>query len=193
LITALSLASEEEAANDARATNAAAGDQQLLLLEVQPAVQDLSALEGLHGDGGGEGAVTPERVLLVPDPGSGGEGLSDATGAPPAPPGPPDAAPIEGWATHYGEAYNGQRMGCQGAGLYSSDDPTIVAVSPERYAEWPCGQQLHVSGPAGSIVVTRQDSCPGCGANVLDLSEEGNRRVCGIPEHTCRVIIEVMR
>jgi hypothetical protein len=39
-------------------------------------------------------------------------------------------------------------------------------------------------------VVERQDACPGCGANVLDLSEAGNELVCGIPPHTCRVTIE---
>mgnify|MGYP001579982932 CR=1 FL=1 len=98
---------------------------------------------------------------------------------------------IEGYATHYGESYNGQRMGCSGA-PYRSEDPTILAVGPGRYAAWPCGTRLLVTGPVGEIVVTRQDSCPGCAPNVLDLSERGNELVCGAPPHTCRVTIRVL-
>lgn len=97
--------------------------------------------------------------------------------------------PIHGFATHYGESYNGQPLGC-GTGDYRSDNPEIAAVSPARYAEWPCGTRLRVCGPAGCAVVTRHDACPGCGPNVIDLSESANRLVCGVPEHTCEVTIE---
>jgi expansin (peptidoglycan-binding protein) len=100
------------------------------------------------------------------------------------------AQEINGTATHYGESYNGLRMGC--GGVYSSNDPTIAAVGPARYAEWPCGTTLEISGPDGSIIVQRTDSCPGCSATMVDLSESGNAAVCGSPPHTCRVTIRVL-
>lgn len=94
-----------------------------------------------------------------------------------------------GRATHYGVSYHGQRMGCPGAGRYSTYDPTIIAVPPSRYAQWPCGTALVVSGPGGTIIGTRQDACPGCDAAgvIVDLSEEGHRRVCGVG--TCWVTV----
>ena len=98
---------------------------------------------------------------------------------------------INGTATHYGYSYHGQRMGC--GGIYSSYDETIVAVSPSRYAEWPCGTELQVIGPAGTIIVTRQDSCPGCSRNMIDISEAGSIAVCGGRPHTCRVEISVVK
>lgn len=103
-------------------------------------------------------------------------------------PATPTAIVIQGTATHYGSSYNGSPLGC--GGTYWGSDPTIVAVGPSRYSEWPCGSQLTVSGPAGSLTVTRQDSCPGCSANMIDLSEAANEAVCGAPAHTCSVSIE---
>ena len=97
---------------------------------------------------------------------------------------------ISGHATSYGTAYNGHSMGC--GGVYSSTDITIMAVSPARYREWPCGTRVEVCGPAGCIVVTRQDACPGCYATLVDLSEAGNAAVCGSPPHTCRVTLQVV-
>ena len=100
-------------------------------------------------------------------------------------------------ATHYCRgyadcSYAGQPLGC-GNGVYDPYDPTIVAVGPSRYAEWPCGTKLRVcaretfpslqGGPflggyqelvvpgMWCINVARQDSCPGCGHYLLDLSE----------------------
>lgn len=99
---------------------------------------------------------------------------------------------IAGHATHYGPSYNGQPMGCPGAGFYSSADPTIAAVGPARYAQWPCGTQLRLCGPAGCATVTRRDACPGCAPNVVDLSEAANSLVCGAPPHTCDITIEVL-
>lgn len=99
-------------------------------------------------------------------------------------------AVISGHATSYGPAYNGQSMGC--GGVYSSNDVSIMAVSPARYREWPCGTRVQVCGPAGCIVVTRQDACPGCYANLVDLSEAGNASVCGSPPHTCRVTLQLV-
>jgi len=103
----------------------------------------------------------------------------------------PVSTPIHGWATHYGESFNGSVLGC-GSGYYDSNDRSIVAVGPSRYDEWPCGTPLRVCGPAGCITATRQDSCPGCSENVLDLSEAGNELVCGAPPHTCRATIQVL-
>ena len=97
-------------------------------------------------------------------------------------------------ATHYGESYEGLRMGCPGAGVYRGSDPGIVAVSPSRYSEWPCGQRLLVVGPRGSIYVTRQDACPGCDKHgwpeMIDLSEAGHAIVCG--RGTCVVEVTVL-
>lgn len=120
-----------------------------------------------------------------------------ALGAPGAPaPNPsvsaPGAAAIQGYATHYGPSYNGSPLGCAGYGVYRSGDPTIVAVGPARYREWPCGTLLRLCGPAGCAVVVRKDSCPGCGPYLLDLSEAANTAVCGSTPHTCRVSIEVL-
>jgi hypothetical protein len=97
---------------------------------------------------------------------------------------------VSGHATSYGVSYNGQPMGC--GGVYSSNDITIMAVSPTRYREWPCGTRVQVCGPAGCIVVIRQDACPGCYANLVDLSEAGNAAVCGSPPHTCRVTLQLV-
>ncbi|HWO73125.1 MAG TPA: hypothetical protein VNN21_06165 [Dehalococcoidia bacterium] len=104
----------------------------------------------------------------------------------------PVSAALRGWATHYGESFAGQPLGC-GYGPYYPWDASIVAVGPSRYREWPCGTLLQVCGPAGCIVAVRQDSCPGCASNVVDLSEAGNELVCGSPPHTCRVTIQRLR
>lgn len=106
---------------------------------------------------------------------------------------PPQPAPesgIEGIATAYGPSYNGLPLGC-GGGVYSSDDTSIVAVGPARYQKWPCGTSIRVCGAAGCIEGVRRDSCPGCGANHVDLSEAGLITVCGF-YGTCSVEIEVL-
>lgn len=105
----------------------------------------------------------------------------------------PELLPVgpqsRGWATHYGESFAGGVLAC-GSGYYQPSNATILAVGPSRDADWPCGTLLRVCGPVGCAVVERQDACPGCSANVLDLSEAGNELVCGIPPHTCRVTME---
>lgn len=162
------------------------------------AVADGEALSDSAGEGDGVTDAVP-----TPSPGSNADGPApDATVVPPAPdatlPEPARAsAAIAGFATHYGGGpawgdvanYNGQTLGC--GGIYRSEDPTIVAVSPYRAGEWPCGTQLYVCGPVGCVTVTRQDACPGCSANVLDLSESAHQLVCGVG--TCRVTIERVR
>jgi ribosomal protein S27AE len=103
----------------------------------------------------------------------------------------PSTPIVKGWATHYGESYHGGVLGC-GTGLYDTEDTDIVAVGPARYAEWPCGARLRVCGPAGCVIATRQDACPGCGSGVVDLSEAGNRLVCGDPPHTCGATVQLI-
>jgi hypothetical protein len=91
--------------------------------------------------------------------------------------------------THYGESFNGNMMGCGGA-HYSSDNGGIVAVGAERSQQWPCGTVLRVCGPGGCMIGVRQDSCPGCDAYHLDLSEEGLSLVCGPGSGVCRASVE---
>lgn len=94
---------------------------------------------------------------------------------------------IHGRATHYGWSYHGQRMA--NGQPYSSYDPSIVAVGPARYAQWPLGTVLEISGPAGVIETVVQDRCPGCSATMVDLSEAGSSAVCGGSPMTCSVSI----
>jgi hypothetical protein len=130
--------------------------------------------------------------VLSPIPAS-----ADLLKAEPAPEPEPVAEPlpttpiISGWATHYGESYQDGVLGC-GTGYYDTDNPDIIAVGPSRYAEWPCGTKLRVCGPAGCITATRHDACPGCSPVVLDLSEAGNKQVCGDPPYTCRATIQLI-
>ena len=98
---------------------------------------------------------------------------------------------IEGTASHYGESYNGQPLGC-GGGDYHSRDPRIIAVAPARHVQWPCGTTLRVCGSAGCVDGIRVDACPGCGANQVDLSEAGIAEVCGAGTGRCSVTIEEM-
>lgn len=98
---------------------------------------------------------------------------------------------IDGWSTHYGESYNGGTLGC-GTGYYSSNNPDIVAVSPYRYQEWPCGTVFEICGEGGCIFATRHDACPGCGANHLDLSESGSQAVCGYIA-SCKIRFKIVR
>jgi hypothetical protein len=99
--------------------------------------------------------------------------------------------PTQSLVTHYGESYNGQTLGC-GTGLYSSDNPTIVAVSPAREGEMPCGTQLQICGAGGCIIALRQDSCPGCSASLFDLSESAFAAVCGAPSGVCSATVGVV-
>lgn len=110
-----------------------------------------------------------------------------ATVIPPIP--TPESEGIYGRVTHYGESYNGQPLGC-GTGTYDSGDPSIIAVGPAQYRDWPCGTVLVLRGPAGELRGVRQDACPGCGVNHLDLSEAGIAQVCGKGAGTCAVTIE---
>jgi len=120
-------------------------------------------------------------------------GRADESNDAPVPPQfVPQTPPAGGYATHYGSQYNGQPLGC-GAGLYASDDPSIVAVGPANFRDWSCGAVMRICGPAGCLIAVRQDSCPGCTTNVVDLSESGLELVCGYSASACRVTIEAGR
>ena len=119
-----------------------------------------------------------------PELGSAEQGGDSPTGAGSA----PAEGLIHGRVTHYGESYNGQPLGC-GTGDYSSGDVSIVAVAPARYSAWPCGQLLRVCGVSGCIDAVRQDACPGCAADQLDLAEAGIAQVCGEGAGACEVTI----
>lgn len=102
----------------------------------------------------------------------------------------PTLGPVRtGRATRYGDSlFIGKPLGC--GGVYRSGDPSILAVPVSRYREWACGTPLLVTGPYGSLVGRRQDSCPGCDAYgiLLDMADAGHRIVCG--SGTCMVTVQ---
>jgi hypothetical protein len=100
----------------------------------------------------------------------------------------PISAVDQAWVTHYGERFNGRTLGCE-TGTYSSDDASIVAVSYERNKEWGCGTILKICGPGGCLVAERVDTCPGCGADHVDLSEQGLEVVCGPGAGVCQASV----
>lgn len=143
-------------------------------------------LKGGHAPGGlqqAEGLYVPSTVEPTHE-------AVDALPTVQAPTSPLEGGWIDGKATHYGESYNGQPLGC-GTGAYQSSNPSIVAVAPTRDREWPCGTVLEVCGLAQCVHVTRHDSCPGCGHNHIDLSESGILAACGVIA-TCEVTIRVL-
>ena len=104
----------------------------------------------------------------------------------------PATDPMPSLVTHYGEAFNGNVLGC-GTGYYSSDNPTIVAVSPALYAQIPCGTLLQICGDGGCIVAQRQDACPGCSPVLFDLSEAAFAAVCGVPSGVCAANVSILQ
>jgi hypothetical protein len=108
---------------------------------------------------------------------------------------PDPSAAVDVWATHYGESYEGQRFGCPGITLpagsdafYHSADPNILAVSVDQNEEWRCGDKFEICGLTRCIRVYRVDSC-NCAPRVINLSEAGSLRVCGVIA-TCTVTIK---
>lgn len=91
-------------------------------------------------------------------------------------------------ATYYHPSLTGNNLGCTQphGGKYWPWDDSIAAIGPSNYANYPCGTRIIVHGPAGSHIVTRRDSCPGCGHNHIDLSEAAIQLVCG-GTYSCKV------
>jgi hypothetical protein len=132
------------------------------------------------------------------------------TPVPPTPtPPPPTATPeqqaaveppaggelVLGTITPYADSLTGNTLGCNGYGAYEPENPTIIAVSPDRYEEWPCGTTLGICGVdadtgviTSCVVGVRQDSCPGCTANHLDVSRAIFEIICG-SANRCPVVI----
>lgn len=94
-------------------------------------------------------------------------------------------------ATYYHPSLHGNQMGCFRGDTYNRYDADIAAVSPTISYHYPCGATIIVSGPQGTIQVTRRDICPGCRANHIDLSEAAFEQVCGpLSRGRCRVTFE---
>ena len=92
--------------------------------------------------------------------------------------------------TPYDDGLAGNPLGC--GGTYDPSDPTVIAVSLPLAADFPCGSHIAIWGPAGQIVGVRQDTCPGCGANHLDLSRAAFNAVCGPAASSCEVVFRAL-
>ncbi|HWO72572.1 MAG TPA: hypothetical protein VNN21_03350 [Dehalococcoidia bacterium] len=104
----------------------------------------------------------------------------------------PSGRPVDVYVTHYGESYNGHGLGCDDT-VYSSFDPTIVAVGPGREREWPCGTAFLICGAGGCLWAERRDACPGCSPYVIDLSERGLYLVCGAGAGVCTARVQAFQ
>lgn len=84
--------------------------------------------------------------------------------------------------TYYGPGYDGNTTACGSTYRSSGLTAAVGYGSP-----WWCGDVLDIDGPAGSVQIVVTDRCSGCGLTIIDLSDEANRRACGVPAHTCVV------
>jgi hypothetical protein len=154
-----------------------------------------------------EPSATPEPPTPTPEPPSPTPEPPTPTPEPPTPtpepqptsslPAPPEGTELLlGSITSYNDALAGSTLGCNGYGVYNPDDPTVIAVGPDYYEEWPCGTRLGLCGiDAQSGVITncivgiRQDSCPGCISIHLDVSRAAFELLCGPGVIRCAVAI----
>ena len=133
--------------------------------------------------------ATPTATLPPPTP----------TPVPPAPI-PASTGLLIGNVTPYADSLAGSTLGCNGYGDYDPGNPTIIAVGPDHYEDWPCGTNLGVcsidtaTGIVSSCIVgVRQDSCPGCEGNHLDVSRAAFEILCGNNASRCTVVITTVQ
>lgn len=63
----------------------------------------------------------------------------------------------------------------------SPNDMDVVALDfPEYASSAACGSCIHVKGPSGEVTVRVVDSCPGCNAGHLDLSEQAFAKIAAL-------------
>jgi hypothetical protein len=91
---------------------------------------------------------TPEPPTPTPEPPTPTPLPPTPTPEPPTPtPEPPSVPSTEselllGTITSYADSLAGLPLGCSGYGAYDPNDPTVIAVGPDHYEEWPCGTEL---------------------------------------------------
>lgn len=88
--------------------------------------------------------------------------------------GPLPSPTLSGTASFYARIFEGGTTLC--GTTFHHSDPTIAATA---VGGWPCHTRLTLTGPAGTLTVTRLDGCGGCRPTDVDLSEAGFQRVCG--------------
>lgn len=109
---------------------------------------------------------------------SGTSGTSVTSGSSGSSANPFSTAPQSGIATYY-DARGASAWNCS---FPVKDGPLDVTALnfPEYAKSASCGACMKVTGPKGSVTVRVVDSCPGCDAHHLDLSEEAFAKIADL-------------
>ncbi|KAL8948447.1 MAG: hypothetical protein Q9222_005367 [Ikaeria aurantiellina] len=100
---------------------------------------------------------------------------------------------LEKRVTHYGKATFYEQQGAAGScGTVYSDSDKIIALSPSwqgsGYPPAYCGRKIQITNDGGGqnnngkgkvVIATVADTCPGCGADDLDLSHGAFQALTG--------------